>query len=68
MTEYIFALSETEEELNKCADGDWPKIIEVVRCKDCKHLRQGEYGLRCEYMGCYTEEDNFCKWGERKEE
>ena len=50
---------------------DWVSsviISELVRCKDCKHCQDGMYGVRCEYMGVYTEEDNFCKWGERADD
>lgn len=40
--------------------------VPVIRCKDCKHLTSGKYGIRCEYIGAYTEEDNYCKWAERR--
>ena len=36
---------------------------ELIQCRDCKHLRQGEYGIYCDSMGVYTEKDNFCRWG-----
>ena len=44
--------------------------IEVVRCKDCKW--RGELG-RCRNMDSYMwynrpNDDDFCSWGERKDE
>ena len=37
--------------------------VEVVRCKDCKHYKIGLcYGWHC------VEEDDFCSYGERREE
>ncbi len=45
-------------------------VVEVVRCKDCKHARRTVY---C-YYGCKVDgsiahnETDFCSYGERKEE
>lgn len=40
-------------------------IVELIRCKDCKYH---DYG-RCEIWDyCKTEDDYFCKDGERKKE
>lgn len=47
----------TEIEFAPTAD-----VVEVVRCKDCKHWNKGD---------CYrlemSMEDDFCSYGERKE-
>ena len=40
-------------------------VGELTRCRDCKYITSGRYGVRCEYIGAYTEEDNFCKWAEK---
>lgn len=41
-------------------------LVSVVRCKDCKHLyKDGECPLRTWYI--HVEED-FCSYGERREE
>lgn len=45
-------------------------LVEVVRCKDCKW--RGELG-RCRNMDSYMwynrpNDDDFCSWGERKED
>ena len=45
---------------------------EIVRCKDCKWLKQRdeECGGRywCKRMSFETKPDGFCAWGERKVE
>lgn len=46
--------------------------VEVVRCKDCKHYGvtiAGEFMQMCRKLE-YThhEEDDFCSWGEKKDE
>ena len=49
---------------------DAANVVEVVRCKDC-YLRNAEACPFCfwdcgELMG-YTEDNDFCSYGERKE-
>lgn len=44
-------------------------IVEVVRCKDCKHSVNLNGELTCPYYDDYTVEDNhFCSYGERRAE
>lgn len=38
--------------------------VEVVRCKDCEHYCDGTW---CYINEDYFEEDDFCSYGERKE-
>lgn len=38
--------------------------IEVVRCEDCKHWDDGA----CLFHANYTLSDDYCSYGERKEE
>ena len=45
-------------------------VVEVVRCKDCKHFYLDE---RCTLLGDFPEEpqmepDDFCSYGEKKTE
>ena len=41
-------------------------VVEVVRCKDCKHCT--EIGLpRCRITGRNMTDDDFCSRGERRE-
>ena len=56
---------------------DSTNFVEVVRCKDCKHyvqFLQDKKECRCTiFSGCYdrpypTEPDDFCSYGERREE
>lgn len=38
--------------------------VEVVRCKDCEHYCDGTW---CDINEAYFEDDDFCSYGERKE-
>lgn len=44
--------------------------VEIVRCKDCKHLYDGEDGYCCHlHKGLVKiSEDSFCSYGERKKD
>lgn len=42
-------------------------VAPVVRCKDCKHYRNHPDGL-CYLHAVCVEPDNFCSYGERREE
>lgn len=46
---------------------DFTDVVEVVRCKDCKHWTDDE---RCKLTETsdYTNEFHFCSYGERREE
>lgn len=46
-------------------------VVRVVRCKDCKHLRERKLKLlddiyECKLTGLVTELDNYCKYGEKE--
>lgn len=48
-------------------------VVEVVRCKDCKHARVHDYApAECQYYCTlavnYHTKDFFCALGERREE
>lgn len=43
------------------------KLVEVVRCKDCKHSGSFKYGRFCEDIEQYVDDDFFCADGERKD-
>ena len=45
-------------------------MVEVVRCKDCKHLgvTYGEYWCDRTLDSHPTDKDNFCSYGERKKD
>lgn len=45
-------------------------VVEVVRCKDCKHsMDKHVTGYRkCMLLNCWLEDDAFCSYGERSEE
>jgi hypothetical protein len=46
-------------------------ILEIVRCKDCKHYYADPWGYgNCVFEGGVsrrTKESNFCSWGEDDE-
>ena len=41
--------------------------VEVVRCKDCKKVNVGGLSLYCSLTGMPMDEDDFCSYGERKD-
>lgn len=42
-------------------------FAEVVRCKDCKHwLAYGVCNIHITYPALWTKENDFCSYGERK--
>ena len=41
----------------------------IVRCKDCKHWHDHETKWGdCYEWGGYSQENDYCSWGERKDE
>ena len=46
--------------------------VEVVRCKDCKfgvyEKGRGIYHIRCEILEFLFQDDDYCNYGERREE
>ena len=45
-------------------------VVEVVRCKDCKHLHKSlangtPFETFCDVFPTYIHEDDFCSYGER---
>lgn len=70
----------SEESCKACERGClWRRIVaaaptvdavEVVRCKDCKHMGLRFLGQYCTVWGEYNGmgEEGFCSYGERKED
>lgn len=59
----IEALTDYQKKIKGKSD-----VVEVVRCKDCKHWWLGD---RCSYLASYPDEpymnaDDFCSYGEKK--
>lgn len=47
-------------------------VVEVVRCKDCKHIKEEHFkilpdGFSCELSGLMVEPEHYCSYGERAE-
>ena len=42
-------------------------VVEVVRCKDCKLYYDGDMGRYCQMTLCAVETNDFCSYGERKD-
>ena len=45
-------------------------VVEVVRCKDCKHIKEEHFnimpdGFSCELSGLMVEPGHYCSYGER---
>jgi len=76
MSEYV-TFDQLREELRKK-----PDLVEVVRCRDCKHAFKTDSGLldctgplttswdyyNDDFQINEVEPDGFCAWGERREE
>ena len=48
-------------------------LVEVVRCKECKHnyntaINHGKMNPRCDFMDVKLKPDDFCSYGEREGE
>lgn len=62
MSEYI-TFDQLREELRKK-----PDLVEVVRCRDCVRYSLDDYGNTwCAYVSSAVQPDDFCAWGERRE-
>ena len=58
---------EVLEEINKIPAAD---VVEVVRCKDCKHRYVGGYTTQyyvCDFMDAELKDEGYCSYGERKD-
>lgn len=45
-------------------------VVEVVRCKDCKHRYVGGYTTQyyiCDFMDAELKDEGYCSYGERKD-
>ena len=43
-------------------------LVQVVRCRDCKHCMSYWKSDYCDYFSHVTNDpDGFCAWGERRE-
>lgn len=65
----------TEDCKRDCKSKEQPTadVVEVVRCKDCKHFHDGiyngEYWMECdEYRIALSSDDWFCADGKRRED
>lgn len=62
--EGFFEPDEVFEELNAVPTAD---VVEVVRCKDCKHY--GKFGMKCNKLHLTPIESwHYCSFGERAEQ
>lgn len=55
-------MCEVYERYNK---GD---LVPVVRCKDCKHRIPNPHGYTCKKIFKEVSLDDYCAWGERRED
>lgn len=39
--------------------------VEVVRCKDCKHIEATQYGGFCRFLECEVRYDGYCSYGKK---
>lgn len=71
------AVARTNKEINRLRakidklTAEKNKMVEVVRCKDCKHSEDpnGEWLQRyCNYHEFFPNDDDYCSHGEEREE
>ena len=59
-------------DVQKCIDATpTADVVEVVRCKDCKHTQKTQYGTIICLMNsalCSVDDMHFCSYGERRAE
>lgn len=57
------------EDVLELLEGDAVDAVEVVRCKDCKHLMFSDCYGECgrAYLSGIVRPDDFCSYGERKD-
>ena len=53
--------------LNEISELPSADVVEVVRCKDCRHWQDGGFSSYCICDG-FTHSDDYCSYGERKDE
>lgn len=60
-------LNQLDELIDKIAQG---KLVEVVKCEDCKYNKDTECPMYCAYESGYHNRKNkrndYCSYGERK--
>ena len=63
------------EEAQRSLPSIQPEQPEIIRCKDCKHVREGGAYLYCDKLygmgilnvyDCMTAEDDYCGMAERR--
>lgn len=42
-------------------------FVEVVRCKECEHRKNGIQGYYCDLTDFLIKDDDFCSHGERRD-
>ena len=43
-------------------------VVEVIRCEDCRYFAPTVEWYECEFHDHYTMTDNYCSYGERRED
>lgn len=72
--ELFFSITDSiDQGIAETARDEAPTVdaVPVIRCKDCKHWQKSVINYNeyvCYWGGYVKQEDDFCSWGERKEE
>ena len=61
------AKKEEPSQLMPGGNPHWVDMVEVVRCKDCKHQRICPIPLYLKDIGMNPSETDYCSYGERRE-
>ena len=62
------ALSQLEEYGIGFAEKKRDDLVEVVRCKNCRYRKKVGTSYYCELDEFNVKDEDFCSWGERREE
>ena len=74
LTDYYHHRTEIQHDALKEAIERVPTVdaVEIVRCKDCKWYERkypwNGNSYECSYLEAPMDDNDFCSWGERKED
>ena len=66
-TRYATQLDERTTFKFMLTDAPAADVVEVVRCKDCKHNKGSKHNIDCEEAYWVTYPEDYCSKGERKD-
>lgn len=69
LADAVDAMGKAQWAKDRLRDIEPADVVQVTRCGDCEHWRDGMMGMGCHWDANYPPQKNdFCSYGERKEE